>query len=401
MNKKKNIPLCNLKRSPGRTAALMLLSALLSFSVLAGSMAISGLKSGLSSLEARLGADIMVVPYEATTKSSFENIVLQGSTGYFYMDAGIEDKIAAMEGVGQISEQIFLASATASCCSVAVQIIGFNPETDFTVSPWIKGRYDNTLGDMEIVVGNDLSLFPGDTLTFYGSTCTVKAKMNKTGTYLDSSVYASEDTIRKIVTTAMEKKTYDFGDIDPEKIVSCILVDAEDGYSPELLANDINLHVRGVSAIQTQNLVSDVSSGISGASRIIGGLIAVIWVLALFILALSFTMISNERRKEFAIYRVLGASRKKLAGILFGEAVIVSLVGSVIGSACAAAGLSLFGEVLEQNLGLPFLLPGAGGIAVLFVISAIVSAATCSLSAAYSAVRISRIDTALILRRGE
>lgn len=58
----KSIPVQNCVRRPVRTSALILLSAFLSFSVLAGSLVISGLRNGLDSLETRLGADIMVVP---------------------------------------------------------------------------------------------------------------------------------------------------------------------------------------------------------------------------------------------------------------------------------------------------------------------------------------------------
>ena len=111
---------------------------LLAAAVLAGSLIVGSLRTGLHSLEARLGADVMVVPYEATSKSSVESIVLQGNIGYFYMDQAAYSKIASREGIGQISAQFFLASASAGCCSVPVQIIGFDPETDFTVTPWIR-----------------------------------------------------------------------------------------------------------------------------------------------------------------------------------------------------------------------------------------------------------------------
>ena len=87
MKQQINLPLKNLKGKPVRSAMLLLLTVLLSFVILAGSLTVSSLRTGLSSLQSRLGADIMVVPYEATTKSSLENIVLQGNTGYFYMDS--------------------------------------------------------------------------------------------------------------------------------------------------------------------------------------------------------------------------------------------------------------------------------------------------------------------------
>ena len=91
---KQHLAYRNLKARPLRTAILVILTALLSLTICGGTMLVSGLQSGLGSLEARLGADIMVVPYEAKTKSDLENIVLQGNPGYFYMDRSRLVKIA-------------------------------------------------------------------------------------------------------------------------------------------------------------------------------------------------------------------------------------------------------------------------------------------------------------------
>ena len=81
----------NLTRKPGRTTALILLTAFLSLSLFAGTMVVSSLRRGLSSMENRLGADIIVVPAEAESKSSLKNMLLQGTIGTFYMDASAVD----------------------------------------------------------------------------------------------------------------------------------------------------------------------------------------------------------------------------------------------------------------------------------------------------------------------
>ena len=75
----------NMRRRPVRTAAMILLAAFLAFSVFAGSLVVASLQNGLKSYEARLGADIIVVPYEARTHGQFESILLQGIPGMFSM----------------------------------------------------------------------------------------------------------------------------------------------------------------------------------------------------------------------------------------------------------------------------------------------------------------------------
>ena len=187
----KSLAAKNLKGKPLRTAVLVILSALLTFTVFGGTVIVESLDTGLASLENRLGADIMVVPYEAATQKKFEDMVLQGSTGYFYMDSSKLEMIKNTEGVKRVSPQFFLASTSSSCCSVAVQIIGFEPETDFTVTPWIKKSYGKDLEKLDVVVGNDLNAFVGDELSFYGVKCKVAAKLDKTGTGFDTAVFTT------------------------------------------------------------------------------------------------------------------------------------------------------------------------------------------------------------------
>ena len=315
MRPAKHLTIKSLLGKPVRTVVLMLLTALLGLTVFGGSMTVSSLRSGLGSLESRLGADVMVVPYSAATQKKFEDIILQGSTGYFYMDKKYMNEIAELKSVGDISAQFYLASASSSCCSIPVQIIGFDPETDFTITPWINKSGGGKLGTYDVVVGNDLNAFVGDTLTFYGTEVKVAAKLDKTGTSFDTTVFTNADTIKELIRSSLELKMNDFGDVDPDRVVSTVLINAADGHSAEEVANDINLHVKRVKAYATKDMISGVSESLSGVSDVIGVLIGVVWVLGAVILLLAFTMSANERKKEFAVLRVLGASRGKHAWV--------------------------------------------------------------------------------------
>ena len=146
----------NMRRRPVRTAAMILLAAFLAFSVLAGSLIVASLQNGLKSYEDRLGADVVVVPYEARTHGQFESILLQGIPGMFSMSTKDYQKVIGREGIEAAAPQFFLTSASASCCSVSVQIIGFDPELDFTVQPWIRESYEDKLETGDVIVGADL-----------------------------------------------------------------------------------------------------------------------------------------------------------------------------------------------------------------------------------------------------
>ena len=251
MKRSKNIAVRNIAGKPLRSAVLVILAALLSLTVCAGTLIVRSLRSGLDSLEARLGADVMVVPKEASQKQSFENIVLQGSTGYFYMDKSLMDKVTGRDGVGKSSPQFFLASASAGCCSIPVQIIGFDPDTDFTITPWIKRSYGGELGLFDVVIGNDLNAFVGDSIKFYGVDCRVAAKLDKTGTNFDTAVFTNADTIKQLIRASLDLGMNSFESLDPDNSVSCVLINSDGTRSPEEIVNDINVHVKKVRAFRT------------------------------------------------------------------------------------------------------------------------------------------------------
>ena len=69
------------------------------------------------------------------------------------MDASALDKALEVEGVEKAAPQVFLASLKADCCSVKIQVIGIDPELDFTVQPWIARSLSRELGILDVAVG--------------------------------------------------------------------------------------------------------------------------------------------------------------------------------------------------------------------------------------------------------
>ena len=278
-----NLPIRNLLRRPGRTAALVLLTALLAASVFGGSVVVSSLRSGLDSLEARLGADIIVMPAEAESKVSFKNILLQGTTGAFYMAPSVLDEVCEAQGVERAAPQTFLASLKADCCAVKVQIIGIDPGADFTVKPWIEERYSRELGDMEVAVGCDVAAGVGETLKIYDQRTHVVAKLAETGTGLDTAVYCNMDTMKKLLAAAEAKGVTHRIDSGSD-VISAVYVKVRDGYDVGEVNNWLNGHIRKVTAVRARSMFTDVSESLSGISRAAWTLIGAVWALALAVL---------------------------------------------------------------------------------------------------------------------
>ncbi|MBR0093562.1 MAG: FtsX-like permease family protein [Lachnospiraceae bacterium] len=375
MRFKDSIPFKNIINRPGRSLALAALAALLSFSVFAGTLTVRALRGGLSSLEQRMGADIMVVPAQAATKSNIDknNIVLLGNMGYYYMDADVLDKIASREGVEEMSAQFYLSTMSTSCCSSKVQIIGFDPETDFTVTPWIRQSMSGDLGPMEVVVGNDLNAFVGDTLTFYNRDVTVAGKLAHSGTGLDTAVYANADTVKELIAASKALGLNTYKDVDPDQVVSSVLVNVSDEAVIDEVLNDINVHVRRVKAYRTKNLLEDLSVSLAGISRVAGVIVFAVWLICFAVLSLAFLMIVRERKKEFALLRAIGASKKRVSSVIRSESVMLCAFGSLCGVCLGLLAFLPFSRLIESSLDLPFLLPG-GGMILLLALCAVAAA---------------------------
>ena len=396
--KMKRLPLRNLMARSGRTAALALMVAFLSLSLFGGSAVVLSLRSGLRSLEARLGADIIVVPSSAKSKVNLDNLFLQGTTGYYYMDRSVLERVAARDDVERVSAQVFMASLRADCCSIPVQVIGIDQDTDFSVQPWIAESCRQRLSERDVVVGCKVNVVPGESIRIYGTNCPVVARLAPTGTGLDTAVYCSMETVALLLNAAKElghdlKLTG-----DPKDVISAVYVKVRDGADAAAVAGDIKLHVRKTEAVATKSMITGVSDSLAGVSSAISMLIVVVWILAFLLLIVVFGMMIAERKREFAILRVLGMNRRMLSGMVLKESLIVSAVGGAAGIAAASLMIFPFSGLLEQKLGLPFLMPGAGTLLGLAALAMAASLLAGPASAAWAAFRVSNVDTGIILR---
>ena len=389
----------NLVRKPGRTTVLTLLTAFLALAVFGGSVVVLSLRSGLNSLEARLGADIILVPSEAQSKVSFQNMFLQGTTGAFYMDASVLDKALEVEGVEKAAPQTFLASLKADCCSIKIQVIGIDPERDFTVQPWIARSLTRGLGDMDVAVGCKVEAGVGEIIRIYDQRCKVVARLEATGTGLDTAVYCNMDTMNALLAAAEDKGVshkIESGD----HLISAVYVKVKDGCDIDTVNSRLNGHIRKVTSVRTRSMLTGVSDSLAGVSRTVTILIAAVWALAFMILLLAFVLIIRERAREFAVLRLVGASRGMLSRMVLLESALCGLLGGLLGVGLAALLLFPFSGLIESALNLPYLIPDTGKTLLLAAGTVLLSVTVAALSSVMAAYRLSRIDPGAALREG-
>ena len=392
------LPLKNIISYKKRTIGLILILVILTMSLFGGSIFIKSLNNGLDSLNERLGADIIVLPKDAESEVDLQNLLLQGTPGYFYMDKSILNDLESIEGVDRISAQYFLVSANADCCSVKVQIIGFDEETDFTIKPWLHESYQGVLKDNEIIVGSMLSTKVGHTLKLYGKEFLVVGKLEKTGTGLDTAVYTTGDTVKALIEAAEDKGISILSKQSPDDVISSVYIDVKDGYDIDTIVSDINLNNSEVKAVRARTMMTSTSDRLGIISSAISFFVKIIWAFAAIILIAAFYIITGERKKEFAALRVIGVSRKKLGVLVMSEAIIIGIIGSVFGIVITGAFMYSFSVLIGTRLDLPYLLPGVVTTTYYILVTFISVVLLGTISGLLSAYRAVSVDTARILR---
>ena len=393
------LAIANLKRKPLRTTGLIIIVALVAFVIFGGGILSVSLKNGLESMKARLGADLLVVP--VGYDEDVEGILLKGEPAYFYLDKSVEQELKNIEGVKSVSSQFYLTSLNQDCCSVPVQIIGFDPETDFSLQPWISEVYSQKVNDGELIIGSDITADQNNKLKFFGEEYAVAAKLEETGTGLDQAVYANMNTLEHLFNAAKAKGLSFIDTIDPEASVSNVLIRLEDGYDLDEVTHNIRSSTDGLQVIKTKSMVTGIADDLDGLVSVIYVFAALFLLVVLIMLIIVFSVTANERKKEFAILRALGSTGKKLSGLVISEALIISGAGGFFGTLAGAVIVLSFSTYIGDKLALPYLQPA---VPVILVISAVTIAVSLSLGpagAAYTAQRLNRREVYLTMREGE
>ena len=347
------VALKNLQRRPVRTWCMVFFVFMLAASLFMSSVLVDSMEASLEKTVNRIGADVIVVPKEY--ESSMADSLFMGELCNFSFDSKWVEDIKNVDGIEAISPQLYMQTMSASCCDSAVQLIAFDPETDFIVSSWLEDDGIKMPGRGEFIVGS--SITPGDsgTMKFFNVEYKVIGQLEKTGTSYDSCVFMNYDTAQDMMNGETWVKF--FGETpDVRQMVSSLMIRAEEDMPITTIAGAINFKLPDgspVSAYTTNGIMSDAMASVESMgsyTRILMGLISVLVVAALLCI---FTITINERTKEFGILASLGADSSKLSGIVLTEGFMICLAGGLIGTAVSVAVIMIFGGTIVNVMELP------------------------------------------------
>lgn len=398
-----NLIVENYLRNPFRSFGLSLLIALLASVLLVGGLLSFSLSKGLNRLSSRLGADVIVIPQGSEIND--QTVLLQGDSKYTYLPQGSLEFIRDLDGVEIATPQYFIMTLSASCCDQKVSIIGFDTESDFVIQPWIREVLTDKLPKGAIIVGADISVGEKKSVKFFDRDYPVAAKLEPIGNKLDQAVFVDEATLANIREAAEAKGIVFLKDeksLDGEiATYSSILIKLKEGADVERLSREIHSRYDGVQFRTRKDLFSGLQKSANFLQIVVWAIVAIFLIVAAAAIVISFSLSTRERRREYALLRIIGFTRKRLQNLVLGEALLVSAVGTYIGLLFASVAFFTFRIWIGEHVGIPFIVPAAAEIAGVYV-AVILLLHSVGPTAVYGvANKVSQIDAYAALREVE
>lgn len=361
---------------PVRSLGLVILTAIASATLLSSVIFSKSLDAGFEQLSSRMGADVLIAPYGVDIQN--QSILLQGDLSHHSLPREVLEFTRKLPGVSVASPQFYISTLSASCCDKKVNIIGFDPKTDFTIKPWIRKTYKKDFIPGSVIVGSDIQVENGEKIKFFDKEFTVAGVLEPLGNKLDQAVFADVETI-ELLSQAAANKGYNF---IPDGSPSAILANLEEGADFEKISQEILEQFDDLQVIQRKNIFNNVintASSFKIAVWLIAGFFLFIVIVVVYI---AFTVSTNERKREFATLLIIGATRKKLVNIILGESFLASGSGAIAGTLFGAVGIISFRFLIQENLQIPFLLPNISAI-ILTIVGALSIPVIAGIGASY------------------
>lgn len=393
----------NLRAKKFRTVFMMFFVLLMSATFFFSTILMENMKAGITNTTERMGADYILVPKEGT--ENIRESLFAGVPCSVTFDRSVEEQVRAVKGVRRVSSQLYIATLAASCCDAAVQLIGFDPETDFVVKPWIEKSGELELKTGEIVIGNDIIAQVGDTMKFYEVNFKVAAKLEKAGMGYDDSVFMTYDTANLLKNSPVAKEKLPSGEIDG--YASMLMIDISEDLErkeAKMLGIDIQ-EAAGTGQAMHAYSADDLMSGIASQVRKLSGygnVLTYIMVVSTALALISiFAITINERKYEFGVLYTLGASKKQIVSIILSEALLISFAGGILGVLVSYYLVMTFKNFISVKLGIPYLDISVRQAAPVAGLCIVIAAVTGIIAAVCSAYRMSRSEIYCLIRECE
>jgi putative ABC transport system permease protein len=250
------------------------------------------------------------------------------------MKLGIEDE----GNIATVAPKLFINTKIEGA---SVMVVGIDPGEEAKIKTWWKIREGEYLQkDNEALVGSVaaelLAISPGKKISINDSELTVTGIIDETGSNDDYQVFVPIDTLQKA--------------FNKEGLVNSIDIRALCNACPvEIIADALNKDIPGIRAVAVKQVAASEMGMLEKINRFMMALAGITLIVGLFAVVNTMMSSVNERIKDIGIMRAVGASRNQIVKIFIYEAIIIGIIGGILGY--------IVGTLLAYVIG-PLLLEG-------------------------------------------
>nr|WP_315301558.1 FtsX-like permease family protein [Schaalia odontolytica] len=338
----RRVPLMTIRAHPVRSIIIAVLALAQAACVFGGFILVGAMRAELTLAERRLGADLVVYPTTCLNQVEKKRLLMLGTPVGCHQRRSALARMSSNEDIAAVSYQLYVSETLAD--GTTRWIVGFEPETDFALSPWIAEGEGTSLPRGSVLVGSAVPGADGQSLSVFGRERPIGAHLLATGSELDDAVFVSMDTLTDMMADARAAGEDIDASLDPSTDYSAALVRASDSDAIESVTNWINLYVRKVSAVRATEALVGAASGIRAHRGVAIGVLGVTWLVLLGALIIVQVSLMNERMQELAVWRSIGASRSIMSRVMLSESALLHVAGALVGVCLAALTMPFVGD---------------------------------------------------------
>jgi len=328
----------------------------------------------------RMGADLMVMPEGALTNITAALLTVEPTD--LVLDADALAK-AKLDSVRRYAPQKILRVAHSGIGDhhEAVDFVGFDPQRDFTIQPWLAERINRPLQADDVILGAARDAPLGSQVLIFGKPYIVYGRLARTGVGIhERGVFMPLSTFDAMV------QRIPAGDGIPPAVLAA---DKVTGFLVELAPGATMLQARfailstlkGVKVVTGDSSLSGIRQGLAALLTGILALMILLFASLALMVSVLFSAIVTERRVELGLLKAIGTQRSQIVGLMIIEAAMATGLGGLLGVVVGALIMRFYEHSLVyylDKIGIPFVwldLPrviafGAGTILLACVIGA-------------------------------
>lgn len=391
----RHIALKNLRYQRFRTLILFILLTVTTIGLFFSSFLTESMSEGIIRTEQRIGADIIVVP--DTYVSSIEDALFLGKPCTVNFEKDWMKKLNSVDGIKKVSSQLYLSSLGSDCCDATIQLIAFDKNTDFTITPWLSKNAVSKLSNNEIIIGSNIKKHIGDTITFFGRKFTVADVMDESGMGYDSCAFITYESAYEIAKDPLYKNILPF---KGDERISMVLLDVKQRYELSEVKKEIidKYGKEDIAVFTTSELLTNFSNNLKNI-KVYGTLFKILFIiLAVSSLYAIFTLSIYLRRREFGSMLSIGITKRKIRQMLIWEMFYIALLASVTGIGVVCAITIPFHMQIKNILNIPYLLPEPKVVMTLMIKVLAVNFVVCALASVHALIKLGKTEAAHLVK---